>query len=102
MPGQRLLRGTGMAQQVTYQEVPYRYRGRPDWPPEAPAEEPRPRHTGPHQERMAARLAEFTRLREDNVPVTEAGERVGVRRDMAQRYERRRKQALAKAEGDGK
>lgn len=103
---QRPVRGAGMVPRVSLPQVSYAYRGNKSWladAEKAAAERPPSR---PHpavkaaRERMAARLAEFTRLREQDVAVLEAGARVGVSADRARVYERMRKQAAA-AEGAG-
>jgi hypothetical protein len=104
MPGRRLLRGAGPAQQVVVDELakPYRYRGIPGWDPAAvPAprasrEAPRlPR--GQARQRAGERMAEFGRLRAAGVDPATAGTLVGVSGSHARKYEQRRKRALAEA-----
>lgn len=99
IPGERLLRGTGMSRQVALPDRPYRWRGLPGWLPgdQGPMEEgtdyrPR-RNVQAAQALMAERLAKFTALRDADVGVVEAGAAVGVSADRARKYERLRKQA---------
>jgi hypothetical protein len=106
MQGERLLRGSGVAQQVSVAEgwKPYRRFGQQDWDPAAvgPMNAPEP-GTGFAAERARAarramaeaRRAEFAEHRAGGLGVAEAGAAVGVTAATAKAYERLRKAGAA-------
>lgn len=99
---EQLLRGTGMARQVTVGEgwKPYRWNGIPDWDPAKLGPMPVAPRKGAQwtiegaraarTAKVAAMRAEFERLREQGQSVEEAAAAAGVAVSTAERYERQR------------
>jgi hypothetical protein len=94
--GPRLLRGSGMAQQVIPAESwkPYRYGGRPGWDPSAlgpmgPGETDRQAA----RSARAARMAGFARHRRAGLTIGAAAARAGVSYSAGRAYERELRQA---------
>jgi hypothetical protein len=91
--GERLLRGSGIAQQVIVTEdwKPYRWGGRPGWDPAQLGPLPTPA-----QERQA-KHAEFARLRSGGLGVGAAAVAMGLTAESGRWYEAERKRRAAGA-----
>lgn len=82
--GERLLRGSGIGQQVTLRVKPYEWGGNRGWDPAKLGRMPT------LEEERAERHAKFAQARETGLSVQAAGELLGLTETTARWYERQR------------